>query len=210
MAVLTVVGLVLLAKHIGKAAAFPSPVTSLPGTSSSIGECIPVTATAHNHIYNLQHVDSNIDATSWSQDYDGRTSLPLADRIIQNITVSGTYDIHGQLCIPENGHKKDLLQIATHGAGFDSRYWNVRLNPSEYSYVDAALSAGYSILTYDRLEQANPIIQMRIKSFRWQWKPRSSEALPNQHAAARSSTSHSATFPKTAISRTWLQRHSRS
>lgn len=31
------------------------------------------------------------------------------------------------------------------------RYWDPELKPEEYSYVDAALSKGYSILTYDRL-----------------------------------------------------------
>ena len=53
--------------------------------------------------------------------------------------------------------RKQFLQIATHGAGFDSRYWNVRVNPSEYSYVDAVLSAGYSIVTYDRLGTGNSL-----------------------------------------------------
>ena len=32
-----------------------------------------------------------------------------------------------------------------------SRYWDVELEPEKYSYVRAALQAGYSILTYDRL-----------------------------------------------------------
>ncbi len=31
------------------------------------------------------------------------------------------------------------------------RYWDVELRPDEYSYVDAAVKKGYSILTYDRL-----------------------------------------------------------
>jgi pimeloyl-ACP methyl ester carboxylesterase len=34
---------------------------------------------------------------------------------------------------------------------FGNRYWDVELKPEEYSYVDAAVSKGYSILTYDRL-----------------------------------------------------------
>jgi pimeloyl-ACP methyl ester carboxylesterase len=31
------------------------------------------------------------------------------------------------------------------------RYWDVELKPDEYSYVDAAVKKGYSVLTYDRL-----------------------------------------------------------
>lgn len=36
-----------------------------------------------------------------------------------------------------------------------SRYWDVEINPDEYSYVDSALRHGYSILTYDRLGTGN-------------------------------------------------------
>lgn len=54
------------------------------------------------------------------------------------------------MCTP-NSSKKTHLQIATHGGGFDSRSWDVRINPSQHSYVDAALGAGYSILTNDRI-----------------------------------------------------------
>lgn len=35
------------------------------------------------------------------------------------------------------------------------RYWDVEINPDEYSYVDSALGHGYSILTYDRLGTGN-------------------------------------------------------
>ena len=31
------------------------------------------------------------------------------------------------------------------------RYWDIDVNPEEYSYLDAAITEGYSILTYDRL-----------------------------------------------------------
>ncbi|KAI1044254.1 hypothetical protein LB504_013050 [Fusarium proliferatum] len=65
--------------------------------------------------------------------------------------VHGTYSISAQLCIPADGKKADVLQIATHGLGFDKRYWDPELKPEEHSYVDAALAKGYSILTYDRL-----------------------------------------------------------
>lgn len=35
------------------------------------------------------------------------------------------------------------------------RYWDVEVKPDEYSYVNAALDHGYSILTYDRLGTGN-------------------------------------------------------
>lgn len=53
--------------------------------------------------------------------------------------------------MPPSGIKKSHLFIATHGGLFDKRYWDPAINPSEYSFVDAAIAAGYSTLTYDRL-----------------------------------------------------------
>ncbi|RYP03671.1 hypothetical protein DL765_010432 [Monosporascus sp. GIB2] len=50
-----------------------------------------------------------------------------------------------------SSEKSDILQIATHGVHYDSRYWDSEYQPENHSYVNAALKAGYSILTYDRL-----------------------------------------------------------
>ena len=38
--------------------------------------------------------------------------------------------------------------------GFD-RYWDIEIDPEDYSYVGSALRHGYSILTYDRLGTGN-------------------------------------------------------
>jgi hypothetical protein len=61
--------------------------------------------------------------------------------------------IHVQLCTPRKpaSAKKATLQIAAHGLIYDKRYWDAEINSVENSYVNAALNAGYSILTYDRL-----------------------------------------------------------
>lgn len=75
----------------------------------------------------------------------------FAERAIKNITVSKTFDIHATLCVPPNGAKKNLLHLATHGGGYDSRYWNSEIEPEKYSYVKAVMDEGYSILTYDRI-----------------------------------------------------------
>ena len=57
-----------------------------------------------------------------------------------------------QLCVPNSQaeSKGRVLQIATHGEHYDSRYWDSKLNPEKHSYVEASLRAGYSILTWDR------------------------------------------------------------
>jgi hypothetical protein len=35
-----------------------------------------------------------------------------------NIHVSRNFSISARLCVPENGEKKDISKIATHGGGF--------------------------------------------------------------------------------------------
>ncbi|KAF4989029.1 hypothetical protein FGRMN_9401 [Fusarium graminum] len=109
---------------------------------------VPLTVTANNTRYNSLQVNSNIDVVEWIWD---TSTWSHANRTTDQIRVHGTYSINAQLCIPSQGKKSDILQIATHGFGFDKRYWDPSIKPEEYSYVDAALSKGYSILTYDRI-----------------------------------------------------------
>ncbi|KAF2716007.1 alpha/beta-hydrolase [Polychaeton citri CBS 116435] len=112
---------------------------------------IPVFATADSAIYDIPRVDNNIEASAWAI-YDATWSTPHnVQNIVKNTTTSGTFNIHAQLCIPKSSKKRDILQIATHGVHYDSRYWDSEYQPEDHSYVDATLKAGYSILTYDRL-----------------------------------------------------------
>ncbi|KAF2095695.1 alpha/beta-hydrolase [Rhizodiscina lignyota] len=112
---------------------------------------IPVFATAASAIYDIPRVDNDIEATAWAI-YDATRDTPHnVQNIIKNTTTSGIFNIHAQLCVPKSSKKEDVLQIATHGVHYDSRYWDSEYQPEKHSYVDAALKAGYSILTYDRL-----------------------------------------------------------
>ncbi|CAO2649773.1 Nn.00g010650.m01.CDS01 [Neocucurbitaria sp. VM-36] len=112
---------------------------------------IPIFATAPSAIYDIPHVGNDIEATAWAI-YDAtRSTLHNVQNIIKNTTTSDTFNIHAQLCIPKSSKKAQILQIATHGVHYDSRYWDSEYQPELHSYVDATLKAGYSILTYDRL-----------------------------------------------------------
>ncbi|KAG8531262.1 uncharacterized protein KY384_004620 [Bacidia gigantensis] len=124
----------------------PSPARDRPCATFML----PVSATAQNAEYDIVPVADNINATAYAVDHD-TWSFNNRSHILRNITVSGTYNISVQLCVPPHGIKKQHLFIATHGGLFDKRYWDSAINPSEYSFVDNALAAGYSILTYDRL-----------------------------------------------------------
>jgi pimeloyl-ACP methyl ester carboxylesterase len=112
---------------------------------------IPVFATAPSAVYDIPQVNNDIEATAWAI-YDATRSTPHGlQNIIKNTTTSGTFNIHAQLCVPKSSKKSGILQIATHGVHYDSRYWDSEYQPESHSYVDATLKAGYSILTYDRL-----------------------------------------------------------
>lgn len=116
------------------------------------GKCrqfdLSITAEAPGSVFDLPEVVDDISTVDWAVT-DGRWSHEWEVR--ENITISGTYSIHAQLCAPDRAGSKDVLQIATHGAHYDGRYWDSEYKPEEHSYVYAALAAGYSILTYDRL-----------------------------------------------------------
>lgn len=65
--------------------------------------------------------------------------------------MSGTYDIAATFCKPSSGTPK-VLQILTHGIGFDRSYWNPSFNNYNYSYVNEAVDTyGYATFAWDRL-----------------------------------------------------------
>ena len=147
MAAVLITAILLLFRNISA-----SPVQSSQPSDRHCKQLdIPMFATAPSAIYDIPHVDNDIEATAWAI-YDATRSTPHdVQNIIKNTTTSGTFKIHAQLCVPKSSKKKDILQIATHGVHYDSRYWDSKYQPEKYSYVDATLKAGYSILTYDRL-----------------------------------------------------------
>lgn len=148
MASLLVAALLLLSR--GSKAARTDPFNRTHGFCKQLD--IPVFATADSAIYDIPRVDSNIEARAWAI-YSDTWSTPRYDqRVIKNTTTSGTFNIHGQLCVPKSvNKKKDILQIATHGVHYDSRYWDPELDREKLSYVEATLKEGYSVFTYDRL-----------------------------------------------------------
>ncbi|KAK1565996.1 uncharacterized protein LY79DRAFT_595156 [Colletotrichum navitas] len=134
----------------------PAVSASLVPTDNHIyGNCkefnIPVATTVDSAVYNLPHVDNDLEAGAWAI-YDAtRTTLHNDSNVIKHTVTSSTWDIHAQLCFPKHGKSQDVLQIVTHGVHYDSRYWDSKYKPENHSYVEAALRVGYSILTYDRL-----------------------------------------------------------
>ncbi len=130
---------------------------------------------ATNYHYDQPRVDSNIDAMDWTVNVTTWSSSNFTARRTGRVDINKIFNIGAQLCVPsQKTGKAGILQIATPGLGFGkelvdethgwklltydgsltspcSRYFDVEVDPRQYSYVDAAINKGYSVLSYDRL-----------------------------------------------------------
>ncbi|KAB8360934.1 hypothetical protein FH972_024666 [Carpinus fangiana] len=95
----------------------------------------------------------------------------LADGL-PNITVSGTWTIHGRYCKPEKDvrSRRHTLQYLVHGATYTRDYWSGAsfpgFNGDKYSWVAKASKEGYPTLSIDRLGNGesthpDPILDMQ-------------------------------------------------
>ncbi|KAK3395298.1 hypothetical protein B0H63DRAFT_386992 [Podospora didyma] len=111
---------------------------------------VPVNAT--NLHYEIPRVDSSIDAIDWTLNVTVYNTKNSSERVTGPYPVNRSFYVNAQLCVPSvKSPKSQILQIATQGLGYDKRYFDVEINPGEYSYLNAAIKKGYSVLTYDRL-----------------------------------------------------------
>lgn len=111
---------------------------------------IPITISAQNAVFgNLAIPTAPFGPTDVILDIIRTGGSPVLAST-GTATVGGAYEISAQICSPEKG-SGDVLQLLTHGIGFDKAYWDLAYDDYSYSYVDTALSYGYSVLYYDRL-----------------------------------------------------------
>lgn len=115
---------------------------------------VPVPASATNAILNLSQPTTQYNATEIFQELFQAGSDLLQRAQGGNHTVQGTYGIGANLCFPADPAKLktvETVQILTHGVGLEKSYWDI--GPG-YSYVDAAVAAGYATFAYDRLGES--------------------------------------------------------
>jgi pimeloyl-ACP methyl ester carboxylesterase len=58
--------------------------------------------------------------------------------------------IFAEFCLPR-GRAPQTVQLLVHGATYNHTYWDFPYQPPRYSYVDAAVRAGYAVLAIDRI-----------------------------------------------------------
>ncbi|KAH7356793.1 Alpha/Beta hydrolase protein [Rhexocercosporidium sp. MPI-PUGE-AT-0058] len=110
---------------------------------------IPVNVTSQVFIASYPRFKDNFDVVQFFTTLGSRSSLvPFSGA--KNVTAA--YSIGATICSPcKSTRKEKTLLLASHGLGYDRRYWDSGVEAANYSFVDFAISRGYSVFSYDRL-----------------------------------------------------------
>jgi hypothetical protein len=82
---------------------------------------VPVEVHANNTVYDIPRVDNNIDAVDFIRNIVVWSAPNSTSRIRGPRPVNQKFNISARLCVPLHGAKAGILQVATHGFGFDKR-----------------------------------------------------------------------------------------
>lgn len=117
---------------------------------------VPVYINARQAVFDVPTLESNLDAVKFSLDFTniGMNYTNVVTTGFQ--TVTGNYNISAKYCKPDGDSKANpVVQVLTHGIGFDKSYWDLSYNNYNYSYIDVAVAAGYHTVSIDRFGIGN-------------------------------------------------------
>ncbi|KAI8623722.1 alpha/beta-hydrolase [Xylariaceae sp. FL1651] len=126
------------------------------GLAGLMGDCyeydIPVTTQTEANVWGGPEFGDNYDVAAFIGNVIKRPSIPPFNPFSGKRNVTGSYTIGATFCSPRNSssHEKTVL-LATPGLGYDRRYWAPTVNTSAYSFVNYAITKGYSVFLYDRV-----------------------------------------------------------
>ena len=133
------------------AAAFIGSASAMTCTNITV----PVDLSARNGVFNVKAPQNNIEVTNFILDNTQQGTNYSATVLEEYKTVSGHYELAATYCVPGDGHSSErpkILQILTHGIGFDRSYWNLPFNSGNYSYSAVATDEyRYATFSWDRL-----------------------------------------------------------
>ena len=96
---------------------------TLLATSAEAKKCIstiiPVTILARQGVFNVPNMKSNLDATTFSQNLTRINGNFTNSALTGYETVTGDFRISAEFCQPDQADKKPVIQLLTHGIGFD-------------------------------------------------------------------------------------------
>lgn len=128
----------------------PKPSDYAGKDPTCVSRLVPVSISAVNTKLLFPEPDNQYNATQFVQSLAQVNSSTIRTANGGSNAIAKTYNISTTLCWPAGSsiERVHTLQILVHGLGLDKSYWD--MGPG-YSYVDAAVSAGYATLAYDRL-----------------------------------------------------------
>jgi hypothetical protein len=104
--------------------------------------------------FSTSRVQNNFDVVDLVTDLARKDSSVVFHPVSRVENATAEYTINGTFCSPKKllgkGRERTVL-LATHGIGYDGRYWDSAYKPEEYSFVQAMVKEGYSVFSYDRL-----------------------------------------------------------
>ncbi|KAK6206846.1 hypothetical protein QIS74_13334 [Colletotrichum tabaci] len=112
---------------------------------------IGLDVSATNQVFNLATPKTDIDVTNILLELTKQGGSFVSDITTGEAQVSGQYELAATYCEPDGGTAA-VLQVLTHGIGFDRSYWDFPANNHNYSYTKTAVDDyGYATLAFDRL-----------------------------------------------------------
>ena len=117
---------------------------------------VPMSFNASLHPATFPEFKNQHDSVQFLNDITQRNAAtgepsPLGPAV--NVSVDVT--VAAQYCSPTTGTTSSVIQVLTHGLGFDHSYWDFGGPDSQYNYIKTATEAGYSTLSYDRIGTGN-------------------------------------------------------
>ncbi|KAL2835665.1 Alpha/Beta hydrolase protein [Aspergillus pseudoustus] len=123
---------------------------------------LPVQVTVPITKFSVSPFHNNSESTSLLVNSVARTAN-VQNLVAGEANINRAYNINFRYCEPGRGVLRNgIVQVLTHGLGFDKSYWDFE----GYSYIASATTAGYSTLSYDRLgvgrsELADPYLDVQ-------------------------------------------------
>lgn len=114
---------------------------------------VPVQVSARQGVFDVAALTphSNIDVTNFILNLNQQGKNYTANVLQGYNTTSGSYNLSTTYCAPDGG-APNVVQLLTHGIGFDRSYWDLSYNNYNYSYVNEAVDEyGFATFSYDRL-----------------------------------------------------------
>lgn len=111
---------------------------------------VPVSISSRNGVFDYMPAKTEIEATNFFLNLAQQGGNYTDDLLTGYDTIKGDYNLACTYCEPDDG-PGEVLQLMTHGIGFDRSYWDLPFNNYNYSYAMEANDKGYSTFTWDRL-----------------------------------------------------------